>query len=476
MRLILPLIAFAMAALFDWAMAGDGSMLAAALSPSAQHNIRLLTGVLFWLSGAWASTAALAVLIRHWAAGPGAQSSLPRLLIDVAAILIFGATLLVIISHVFGLPLTGIVATSGVLAAVIGLAVQKIIADVFAGIALNIDQAVRLGDWIETVGGAVGEVKEINWRATRLLTLEGRTIMLPNSTLVANQFTNLSAPFPHFRQRKTITVANTVPPERVVAILQAAMEATEGVLERPKPLVTIEEHNINGVVYGANFWVPNYRQMPVISREVSINLLKFLDQAGYSPANARHDISMMAEPHQHIERRLDVEAILARAPLFQAFDAAALQELAALVRPQEVAAGTAIIREGAAGASLFVIVSGLLDIMAPANGGAARQLARLGPGELVGEMSLLTGTARRNTVIAATPATLIEIGKAQLEPLLARSPDIIAALSRLQADRLAHSDSVAASLSVEEQQIVKSVGMAGFLRERIARFFGKPAV
>src|SRR5690349_5509497 len=112
MRLVLPLIAFAVAALFDWAIAGDGGALAATLSPAAQHDIQLLSGVVFWLTAAWFATAVLAMLIRHWAAGPGAQSSLPRLLIDVAAIIIFGATLLVIISHVFGLPLTGIVATS----------------------------------------------------------------------------------------------------------------------------------------------------------------------------------------------------------------------------------------------------------------------------------------------------------------------------------------------------------------------------
>src|SRR5690349_16596101 len=93
MRLILPLIAFAVAALFDWALSADGGALIVTRSAAAQHDIELFCGVFFWLSGAWLATAALAMLIRHWAAGPGAQSSLPRLLIDVGAIIIFGATL-----------------------------------------------------------------------------------------------------------------------------------------------------------------------------------------------------------------------------------------------------------------------------------------------------------------------------------------------------------------------------------------------
>ena len=80
--------------------------------------------------------------------------------------------------------------------------------------------------------------------------------------------------------------------ERVVPILQAAMEATPGVRKVPQPIVLIDETNERGVVYSLNFWVSDYPEQFPISRDVVITALRFLDQAALVPAYPKRDITI----------------------------------------------------------------------------------------------------------------------------------------------------------------------------------------
>src|ERR1700726_4475013 len=88
-----------------------------------------------------------------------------KLLSDIIAASTYVCSALAMIGFVFGLPLQGLVATSGVIAIVLGLALQSTLGDVFSGISLSIEKPYRVGDEILLEGGAEGEVIEMNWRA-----------------------------------------------------------------------------------------------------------------------------------------------------------------------------------------------------------------------------------------------------------------------------------------------------------------------
>ena len=100
------------------------------------------------------------------------------------------------------------------------------IADIFSGLALTVERPFTIGDWLEIGSGLAGKIIEANWRAVHLLIIEGRAVVIPNSVLANNQFVNVTAPDRHFRLKRTICLDYSVPGERVVPILQAAMEAT----------------------------------------------------------------------------------------------------------------------------------------------------------------------------------------------------------------------------------------------------------
>ncbi len=472
MRLATPLIIFALALALAWAIDHDAAGILSALPADAAPYASTIARIAAWLAAAWIATAIFGAIVWQIARRRSAQNKLPKLLIDVGRIAIFFCAGLAIVSQVFNQPLGGLLATSGVLAAIIGFSVQKTIADVVAGVGLNVEQSIKLGDWIEASPGEIGKVVEVTWRTTHLETHEGRLIVIPNSTLISGPFTNLNAPQRALRASRAVQIEYEVPAERVVQILQAAMVATEGVLVQPEPEVYIDKCADSGIVYSMHYWVADYPETFTVSRDVVINALKFLDQANISPVYPKTDV-MLIEPFQrHIDRRVDVTGILRRMPFFAAFQADALEGLARDGHLRDFAAHAVIVQENDPGSSLFVVIEGLLEVTKKVAGKPDRRVGRLVPGEIFGEMSLLTGANRSATVTAATHAVLLEIDKQQIEPVLARHPEAIATLGQLVANRAAANESILAIWPEERQEIAR-LGVAAFLREKIGEFFGR---
>jgi small-conductance mechanosensitive channel/CRP-like cAMP-binding protein len=428
-----------------------------------------IVGVGFWLSGAWLLTELLRLFLGYQARRRGLE--MPRLLYDLGFFVIFFAAALAIMGEVFELSLSGLLFTSGILAAVIGFAVQPTATDLLAGISLNMQGGrLRIGDWIKTSDGLIGRAVEITWSETHLETFDGRLIVLRNNQLVGKPFTNFNLPTRPFQIAKKITLGFETPAERVALILQTAMDAVPDMIKHPPPYVLIEDLTDTGIVYSMNFWVPDYPASFFVADKVVMNALKFLDQAGYAPAYPRR-VHIADAQGMQIERRVDVGAILRRVPLFQSFGDEEIEQLAQAIALQHFAPGAVIVREGDSGASLFVVVSGLLDVTKQTNGIEARKVGGLAPGNVFGEWSLLTGASRNATVAAVTETTLVEIGKSQFEPILTGHTEIIAELSRIEAERTARNVS-ALAFTPAEQKVIESVGLASFLRDKIMSFFG----
>lgn len=481
MRVILPLIALVLTIALYFLLADNFAMLGPLRLAAVRNPLRLAAEAGIWLSLAWLAKSLLALAIirysRRRSRAGGATllgGSVPRLLIDVGGLLIFLLAILGIVSYVFGRSLGGLLATSGVLAAIIGFAMQRMISDIFSGVALNIERSFAIGDWLVTATGLTGKVTDASWRAVHMVTFDGRAIVVPNSVLVGNQFTNLNAPERHFRMKETLCLEYSVPPERAIAILEAAIAMTEGVLHDLESLVLLDECADNGIVYSMNFWVPDYPESFLIARAVMSNALKLLDQVGLSPAYPKRDVALFKEPLRQIEYDWHLPAVLGRVPILKILDPETREVLGRTAAPQSFAAGAEIVREGASGASLYVVLSGVLSVTRAGPSGRVRTLGRLVAGDTFGEMSLLTGAPRSATVTAVTPVTLVEITKETLEPILARHPALITRLSEIQAARLAsHADD--AALTPTEQEDLGTRGFAEIMRARILRFFGQAA-
>ena len=93
-----------------------------------------------------------------------------RLLQDLVVGIIYVGAFLSVVAYVFNAPVGTLIATSGAVAIILGLALQSTLSDVFSGIALNLARPYGIGDWLVLGNGIEGRVVETNWRATHLLT------------------------------------------------------------------------------------------------------------------------------------------------------------------------------------------------------------------------------------------------------------------------------------------------------------------
>jgi CRP-like cAMP-binding protein len=117
--------------------------------------------------------------------------------------------------------------------------------------------------------------------------------------------------------------------------------------------------------------------------------------------------------------------VLQRTPFFaDVMNAAELDQLAAKLQVKTFPRGVTIVRQGDLGASMFVLVDGKVTVSVHSRSGEER-VATLTSGDVVGEMSLLTGARRNATVVASRQVTTLEIAKPALEELLIGSAGLI---------------------------------------------------
>lgn len=139
-----------------------------AAAPVGLHLPIQLIGLAWWILGAWLVKSGLALVLSRTIFPHDNQPHARRLFADLASVLVYVIAFVGIIETVVKQPISAVLATSGVLAIVFGLALQNTLADVFSGLAINIEHPFRTGDWITFNGDVEGEVMEINWRATRM--------------------------------------------------------------------------------------------------------------------------------------------------------------------------------------------------------------------------------------------------------------------------------------------------------------------
>ena len=113
------------------------------------------------------------------------------------------------------------------------------------------------------------------------------------------------------------------------------------------------------------------------------------------------------------------------------------RNISAQLRPRRFAAREVIVAQGDIGDSLFVIQHGVAQV-AVERDGVTKPLARLRRGDVVGEMSLVTGERRSASVVASVPTEVLELRREEFTSVLARHPTLLVNLSRILSRRLAH--------------------------------------
>jgi small-conductance mechanosensitive channel/CRP-like cAMP-binding protein len=354
---------------------------------------------------------------------------------------------------------TGIVAASAASAVVVGFALQDTLGNAIAGLAIQIEKPFRVSHWIR-IGEHVGVVEEITWRATKLRTRSGAFVIVPNSVISKEAIVNFNEPVRPVRFSIDIGATYSKGPNEVREALLEAVHRSPHTLREPKPAVRLLDFGNSSIVYRVDFWVAEYA-----AEEEAMDEVRTAIYYGF----ARHGIEIPYPiPSEYSREEAPaalppsaVAAALARVDLFAVLGVDARIQLAERTMERVFGAGEVIVRQGETGRSLFVVHRGEVVVRLEPDG---REVARIQPGGVFGEMSLLTGDPRTATVAAARDSVVLEIDADALRDAVLSRPDAAEAISRLVVERRAGLDKAHAAARDDAALAAQSESLLGRMR------------
>ena len=171
--------------------------------------------------------------------------------------------------------------------------------------------------------------------------------------------------------------------------------------------------------------VEHAKEMGIIQSGIATTILK--EQA--------ERLRMLAQENMSACFEIEIDELLAKVPLFSEVAQDQYAVIAEYLRSRTVPRGTDIIRQGHAGDSMFLIARGIAKV-SMVEGSETRDLAMLYAGDFFGESALLHETPRNATATAATPCSLYELKRVDLDRLCDGHPEIRAGVERIDAQRL----------------------------------------
>jgi len=438
----------------------------------------------FQLSGAsakalkWADTAL--VIILCWAVARlvfalavefparARNKPLPKITRDFTLFVVFAVVALVALRTYGDFNLAGVLTTSAVLTAVLGLGAQTTLSSFFSGLVLQMEHPFDMGDTLQ-YGDLTGQVVSCSWKSTRLQTRDGTLIFIPNSDLLSGRYVNLSKPAGCLRGHLKLGIEYDAPPNTVRKVILDVVRQNPNVVATPPPEVRLTNFGDFSIEYTVLFWTQLVYDVARVRAEINNALWYALRRHGIRIPFPIRDVQLAHEERAHRAQlaraeTAGLEQVLENVPVLQPLTPDERRQLLATARVLTFGAGEPIVREGEPGESMYIVRDGVCHIMKSDADGRPQLLTSLRAGAFFGEMSLLTGEKRAATVRAEGDVNIIEIGKYEFSRIVLAKPEIAATLADLLSSR--QQDLQQAAAQHQEPTTLRSS-----LRERIRAFF-----
>ena len=370
------------------------------------------------------------------------RPAIPQLIRDVGAWILLSAVVLIAGREFFHWDLSRLVVGSAVLSAVIGFALQDVLKNVFAGMALQTEQPFDTGDWLE-VDGEARQVLGMTWRSTMMRNNLGVDFREPNANLTTARIKNYGSGLEPTGLYIRVGTHYGHPPRLVKMSLEKAARGAPGVVEKPPPAALMIGFGDHAIEYELRFWTRDVHQITRVRDGVLSRVWYQLHRDGwkipYPIRTVEHEPAAEIAADKAAWRTSRAKQLLSTVELFSGLPEEALDQLSRAVKLEYYDAGERLVTEGETGDSLFVLARGsvMISKAGTAIGTTAVALAILKEGDYFGEMSLLTGTPRSASVVAEGPVEVFVLDREAFAPVLEQDPAIAEVLSKQLAERLA---------------------------------------
>jgi len=376
----------------------------------------------------------------------------PKLVQDVLTVFLVAIAVTFALWLQEGLSLAGIAAGSIAIAAGIGVALQPDIQDIVSGMAVNMEGSYSIGDWVTVFSDQMPEpiygcISGSSWHSTYVTLEDGTRASVPNHLFTANVVLNHSHPIGAKRLSVEIAVDNRLPAGRVIDLfLGETFKSVRhmGMARNPEPEVLLSKFTDDAAIYKVRFWFFPNQMSPATAQSLVLRALQDVVLQNDLPTPVTQ--VELTQPPDVADRfgADEIHQVISDASLFKnALSEAEREELAAHCKPLELKKGSTLMRQGDAAISMFIIMEGAISIAINTPAGQQQEVAISAAGDVVGEMSLMTGAPRTATVIALTRLRALEITRETIDGMLKKNPELFERFSRVLAQRQLEIDALA---------------------------------
>ena len=357
----------------------------------------------------------------------------PRFFTHATRLVGITAAVLLILQFVFVVRVPGLFASIAGGGLAVGLALRPVISNLIAGLTIQLGKPLKQGDWL-LIDNRLAEVMELNWRTSRLRTVDHTYIEIPNVDLVNAHLQNYSYPTPHHAVRLTVPVDYSAPPNKVRRILLRATADVEGVLKTPPPEVFLKEFGDSAIIYEIKSWIERDERVDQILDAIRTDAWYELRRAGVIMPLPQRVVRYERPDEDTDKQARQIAESLSRNMVFCVLDEGQREKLVAGAQKQLFGKGERIFRQGEEGSALYVILEGEAEVFVDADGHMTR-VNVVRAGDCLGEFSLLTGERLSATVQATKDCEVVLIERERMADVLRESPELVEKLSEILALR-----------------------------------------
>jgi len=169
--------------------------------------------------------------------------------------------------------------SAGILGIILGFAMRDTLSNVFAGIALFMDEPFKIGDMVK-IGELTGRLYDIGLRSTQLKTLDNNIIILPNNFVAEAHIINYAKSDPKIRVDTDVDISYESDIDKAIKVLLEIAKKDKNVMDDPTPDVRIEDLGESGIKLKLRGWVPNSHLIQRVPSDLRYTIKKEFDKRG----------------------------------------------------------------------------------------------------------------------------------------------------------------------------------------------------
>ena len=358
------------------------------------------------------------------------KPGVPQILTNILKAVIYFVTLVAIANKVYNMPITALLAATGLLTFILGYASQQTLSNFFAGIAIQFGGKLKKGQYIKA-GDEEGVIKEFNWRS---VTLEkGSSFVVPNTAIAHHAVTVFTADINQpYRWRSSLKIHSHVD---VLKVVEIGKEVVSDISRQSAPPIfkmvgisgqeAVMYIDIEVASFAQSFEVKEIFYSSFFSKCVKNNLVSaFLRWP---------DKGCLAIPCKPTTQ--EISSTLKSVETLKDLDDASMESIQEIGSLEYFGKGEHIIRQFAEGDSMFIIIKGGVQTMEVHNK-QKTVMRSLGESAVFGLKAFLLGEPRRISVeVTSLSAWVLEIKRESFKSIMDAHPSILADLTDILVKR-----------------------------------------